>query len=115
MRDGRSGAENDPIPIVSRKAKRVGIFKDSDGRICGDLPQLREERCGNNDSDGGAGKSQTRPTRLNQQESFEAYPPSQLLGGESWKQSLSHGCKPVSYTHLRAHETPEHLVCRLLL
>src|SRR5678815_3594307 len=21
--------------------------------------------------------------------------------------------KPVSYTHLRAHETPEHLVCRL--
>ena len=26
------------------------------------------------------------------------------------------GCiVPVSYTHLRAHETPEHLVCRLLL
>src|SRR5678815_1528710 len=27
------------------------------------------------------------------------------------------GCSggPVSYTHLRAHETPEHLVCRLLL
>eukprot|EP00658_Telonema_sp_P-2_P026991 TRINITY_DN20950_c0_g1_i1.p1 TRINITY_DN20950_c0_g1~~TRINITY_DN20950_c0_g1_i1.p1 ORF type:complete len:101 (+),score=17.64 TRINITY_DN20950_c0_g1_i1:98-400(+) len=27
-------------------------------------------------------------------------------------------CSPtasVSYTHLRAHETPEHLVCRLLL
>src|SRR5678816_3419052 len=23
--------------------------------------------------------------------------------------------KRVSYTHLRAHETPEHLVCRLLL
>src|SRR5678816_3593273 len=22
------------------------------------------------------------------------------------------GVKPVSYTHLRAHETPEHLVCR---
>src|SRR5674536_280409 len=22
---------------------------------------------------------------------------------------------PLSYTHLRAHETPEHLVCRLLL
>src|SRR5678815_6033014 len=22
--------------------------------------------------------------------------------------------QPVSYTHLRAHETPEHLVCRLL-
>src|SRR5678815_4757456 len=25
------------------------------------------------------------------------------------------GLAPVSYTHLRAHETPEHLVCRLLL
>ena len=25
------------------------------------------------------------------------------------------GVAPVSYTHLRAHETPEHLVCRLLL
>ena len=25
------------------------------------------------------------------------------------------GFIPVSYTHLRAHETPEHLVCRLLL
>src|SRR5678815_213504 len=24
-----------------------------------------------------------------------------------------HGAQPVSYTHLRAHETPEHLVCRL--
>src|SRR5678815_3118173 len=28
------------------------------------------------------------------------------------QQMLRH---PVSYTHLRAHETPEHLVCRLLL
>ena len=25
------------------------------------------------------------------------------------------GVIAVSYTHLRAHETPEHLVCRLLL
>src|SRR5678816_4703853 len=25
------------------------------------------------------------------------------------------GLEAVSYTHLRAHETPEHLVCRLLL
>src|SRR5678816_1700371 len=25
-----------------------------------------------------------------------------------------HPSLPVSYTHLRAHETPEHLVCRLL-
>ena len=25
------------------------------------------------------------------------------------------GEEAVSYTHLRAHETPEHLVCRLML
>src|SRR5678816_4704368 len=28
---------------------------------------------------------------------------------------LGYARVPVSYTHLRAHETPEHLVCRLLL
>src|SRR5678815_5011351 len=28
---------------------------------------------------------------------------------------LSNAYAAVSYTHLRAHETPEHLVCRLLL
>eukprot|EP00658_Telonema_sp_P-2_P071689 TRINITY_DN60918_c0_g1_i1.p2 TRINITY_DN60918_c0_g1~~TRINITY_DN60918_c0_g1_i1.p2 ORF type:complete len:132 (-),score=12.17 TRINITY_DN60918_c0_g1_i1:73-468(-) len=30
-------------------------------------------------------------------------------------QCHAHGVWTVSYTHLRAHETPEHLVCRLLL
>src|SRR5678815_4519165 len=30
-------------------------------------------------------------------------------------QSESATTKALSYTHLRAHETPEHLVCRLLL
>ncbi|KQI08361.1 hypothetical protein K777_10035, partial [Campylobacter coli CVM 41970] len=29
--------------------------------------------------------------------------------------TLKESLEPVSYTHLRAHETPEHLVCRLLL
>eukprot|EP00658_Telonema_sp_P-2_P034049 TRINITY_DN24899_c0_g1_i1.p1 TRINITY_DN24899_c0_g1~~TRINITY_DN24899_c0_g1_i1.p1 ORF type:complete len:179 (+),score=42.79 TRINITY_DN24899_c0_g1_i1:92-628(+) len=29
--------------------------------------------------------------------------------------SSAFAADPVSYTHLRAHETPEHLVCRLLL
>src|SRR5674536_286491 len=29
--------------------------------------------------------------------------------------TLTYAPAPVSYTHLRAHETPEHLVCRLLL
>eukprot|EP00658_Telonema_sp_P-2_P074135 TRINITY_DN63315_c0_g1_i1.p2 TRINITY_DN63315_c0_g1~~TRINITY_DN63315_c0_g1_i1.p2 ORF type:complete len:152 (+),score=43.07 TRINITY_DN63315_c0_g1_i1:84-539(+) len=31
------------------------------------------------------------------------------------KAASSDGGEAVSYTHLRAHETPEHLVCRLLL
>eukprot|EP00658_Telonema_sp_P-2_P002109 TRINITY_DN10799_c0_g1_i1.p1 TRINITY_DN10799_c0_g1~~TRINITY_DN10799_c0_g1_i1.p1 ORF type:complete len:183 (-),score=45.24 TRINITY_DN10799_c0_g1_i1:72-620(-) len=37
-----------------------------------------------------------------------------LIGEPCWAltMKLSHA---VSYTHLRAHETPEHLVCRLLL
>src|SRR5678816_1735068 len=30
-------------------------------------------------------------------------------------QGILQGTYAVSYTHLRAHETPEHLVCRLLL
>src|SRR5674536_181 len=34
-------------------------------------------------------------------------------GTVQWKQGFTFGA--VSYTHLRAHETPEHLVCRLLL
>src|SRR5678816_4954958 len=29
-----------------------------------------------------------------------------------WKASDPRRYTPVSYTHLRAHETPEHLVCR---
>ena len=32
----------------------------------------------------------------------------------AYNSELNDTC-PVSYTHLRAHETPEHLVCRLLL
>ena len=32
-----------------------------------------------------------------------------------WVASLAHCMKPVSYTHLRAHETVLDLVCRLLL
>eukprot|EP00658_Telonema_sp_P-2_P020679 TRINITY_DN18195_c0_g1_i1.p1 TRINITY_DN18195_c0_g1~~TRINITY_DN18195_c0_g1_i1.p1 ORF type:complete len:337 (+),score=110.96 TRINITY_DN18195_c0_g1_i1:94-1104(+) len=31
------------------------------------------------------------------------------------RQAIVYHYNPVSYTHLRAHETPEHLVCRLLL
>eukprot|EP00658_Telonema_sp_P-2_P062622 TRINITY_DN51302_c0_g1_i1.p1 TRINITY_DN51302_c0_g1~~TRINITY_DN51302_c0_g1_i1.p1 ORF type:complete len:116 (+),score=28.15 TRINITY_DN51302_c0_g1_i1:125-472(+) len=41
------------------------------------------------------------------------------FGGGDWLVACDNGgtvrAKAVSYTHLRAHETPEHLVCRLLL
>src|SRR5678815_1381580 len=37
------------------------------------------------------------------------------LATEHEIEELFQDCVPVSYTHLRAHETPEHLVCRLLL
>src|SRR5678815_3760740 len=41
-----------------------------------------------------------------------------LIWGSLSKRSLfvvNNSAGAVSYTHLRAHETPEHLVCRLLL
>eukprot|EP00658_Telonema_sp_P-2_P029210 TRINITY_DN22250_c0_g1_i1.p1 TRINITY_DN22250_c0_g1~~TRINITY_DN22250_c0_g1_i1.p1 ORF type:complete len:387 (-),score=40.69 TRINITY_DN22250_c0_g1_i1:81-1241(-) len=37
------------------------------------------------------------------------------IGMEHRFSTLDYLHEPVSYTHLRAHETPEHLVCRLLL
>ena len=39
------------------------------------------------------------------------------IGSWDWNITTGdlHWSEPVSYTHLRAHETPEHLVCRLLL
>eukprot|EP00658_Telonema_sp_P-2_P078184 TRINITY_DN7263_c0_g1_i1.p1 TRINITY_DN7263_c0_g1~~TRINITY_DN7263_c0_g1_i1.p1 ORF type:complete len:115 (-),score=14.03 TRINITY_DN7263_c0_g1_i1:18-362(-) len=43
------------------------------------------------------------------------HPPTPLSDNILPPLTLPHSCVPVSYTHLRAHETPEHLVCRLLL
>ena len=41
------------------------------------------------------------------------------IGSGVWGTPATFNCfrvlAAVSYTHLRAHETPEHLVCRLLL
>ena len=34
---------------------------------------------------------------------------------ETQLENIRKAAEAVSYTHLRAHETPEHLVCRLLL
>eukprot|EP00658_Telonema_sp_P-2_P070168 TRINITY_DN5976_c0_g1_i1.p1 TRINITY_DN5976_c0_g1~~TRINITY_DN5976_c0_g1_i1.p1 ORF type:complete len:443 (-),score=147.71 TRINITY_DN5976_c0_g1_i1:79-1407(-) len=39
----------------------------------------------------------------------------ELEGKEAEMEAANKKAEPVSYTHLRAHETPEHLVCRLLL
>src|SRR5678816_4794967 len=38
-----------------------------------------------------------------------------VCSSDASSQEATYNHKPVSYTHLRAHETPEHLVCRLLL
>ena len=37
------------------------------------------------------------------------------IAGETKTEAVRRSLEAVSYTHLRAHETPEHLVCRLLL
>eukprot|EP01017_Pseudomicrothorax_dubius_P047349 TRINITY_DN8498_c0_g1_i1.p1 TRINITY_DN8498_c0_g1~~TRINITY_DN8498_c0_g1_i1.p1 ORF type:complete len:138 (-),score=29.90 TRINITY_DN8498_c0_g1_i1:3-416(-) len=39
----------------------------------------------------------------------------EILHLKNQRQQDQDTIRPVSYTHLRAHETPEHLVCRLLL
>eukprot|EP00658_Telonema_sp_P-2_P035120 TRINITY_DN25589_c0_g1_i1.p1 TRINITY_DN25589_c0_g1~~TRINITY_DN25589_c0_g1_i1.p1 ORF type:complete len:193 (-),score=54.16 TRINITY_DN25589_c0_g1_i1:36-614(-) len=41
--------------------------------------------------------------------------PSQLTRKAAAPREMRREIRTVSYTHLRAHETPEHLVCRLLL
>src|SRR5678815_730366 len=52
-------------------------------------------------------------------EKFDEMALAEILGPDSY--DIIHTGEPardreaVSYTHLRAHETPEHLVCRLLL
>eukprot|EP00658_Telonema_sp_P-2_P061909 TRINITY_DN50574_c0_g1_i1.p1 TRINITY_DN50574_c0_g1~~TRINITY_DN50574_c0_g1_i1.p1 ORF type:complete len:122 (-),score=7.12 TRINITY_DN50574_c0_g1_i1:25-390(-) len=47
--------------------------------------------------------------------SIEVRPEHPLRKSERTSVTCDNGPKSVSYTHLRAHETPEHLVCRLLL
>eukprot|EP00658_Telonema_sp_P-2_P041854 TRINITY_DN29983_c0_g1_i1.p1 TRINITY_DN29983_c0_g1~~TRINITY_DN29983_c0_g1_i1.p1 ORF type:complete len:224 (-),score=56.59 TRINITY_DN29983_c0_g1_i1:24-695(-) len=51
---------------------------------------------------------------------IHAHPPALLVGTSDGRLTILRITLPsttttVSYTHLRAHETPEHLVCRLLL
>src|SRR5674536_304209 len=50
-------------------------------------------------------------------QSLKAYTETPTLpaGDQRVHSMLASDRRPVSYTHLRAHETPEHLVCRLLL
>eukprot|EP00658_Telonema_sp_P-2_P063967 TRINITY_DN52838_c0_g1_i1.p1 TRINITY_DN52838_c0_g1~~TRINITY_DN52838_c0_g1_i1.p1 ORF type:complete len:145 (-),score=25.31 TRINITY_DN52838_c0_g1_i1:8-442(-) len=57
---------------------------------------------------------QGRPISLNPSLVYRGLPMACVnLGGTTAAQFYFTGT--VSYTHLRAHETPEHLVCRLLL
>src|SRR5678815_5882413 len=54
-------------------------------------------------------------TGVNGASAYEVAVANGFVGDEAaWLASLV-GADAVSYTHLRAHETPEHLVCRLLL
>ena len=48
-------------------------------------------------------------------ERIASYAGVRLLGLKHEGQNPTASFKAVSYTHLRAHETPEQLVCRLLL
>src|SRR5678815_37458 len=54
---------------------------------------------------------------LTMAENFAAGAKTPLLTGDDLTLGVlvTDAMKAVSYTHLRAHETPEHLVCRLLL
>ena len=44
-----------------------------------------------------------------------SFPEKSLFFALKTKTNDGHRYIPVSYTHIRAHETPEHRVCRLLL
>src|SRR5674536_273648 len=76
---------------------------------CEAAEQGRESGCG-----GGGGKGAGRGEHGQQD--------APRTQGRNWCVTCAGSCapgrawpNPVSYTHLRAHETPEHLVCRLLL
>src|SRR5664279_6421478 len=51
----------------------------------------------------------TQPVKPAPKGAWSNYPVGVIAG------FLARGAKPVSYTHLRAHETDSYLVCRLLL
>src|SRR5678815_1518758 len=59
------------------------------------------------------GQGQKRSRSVKGQVGGQGHFPAECGSYYSHLYALKH--TPVSYTHLRAHETPEHLVCRLLL
>src|SRR5678815_4002895 len=69
------------------------------------LTECRENPCSSRIST----ETETR-TRWALRRSLPAPPEAVIAGGASQKAKAPP--TPVSYTHLRAHETPEHLVCR---
>eukprot|EP00658_Telonema_sp_P-2_P059347 TRINITY_DN48208_c0_g1_i1.p1 TRINITY_DN48208_c0_g1~~TRINITY_DN48208_c0_g1_i1.p1 ORF type:complete len:109 (+),score=12.94 TRINITY_DN48208_c0_g1_i1:68-394(+) len=54
-------------------------------------------------------------SHIHESESIKHLPPPPCAPPAPSREALSTTVTTVSYTHLRAHETPEHLVCRLLL
>ena len=63
------------------------------------------------DSPGGDTLSSLGIIKTNQRPPYNLSPSTKISGGSLFDTVIA----PVSYTHLRAHETPEHHVCRLLL
>eukprot|EP00658_Telonema_sp_P-2_P017406 TRINITY_DN16760_c0_g1_i3.p1 TRINITY_DN16760_c0_g1~~TRINITY_DN16760_c0_g1_i3.p1 ORF type:complete len:138 (+),score=44.41 TRINITY_DN16760_c0_g1_i3:20-433(+) len=64
---------------------------------------------------GGGGHPPLQLTQLTQHQQSQSSPQQHHQQPLHATNSIRIGKRPVSYTHLRAHETPEHLVCRLLL
>ena len=101
-----AGSEVGIIVMVDLGDLREGIWPDGVEEMADALLQSRRTRCLGVGSNLGC-LSGVLPSVTNLSLLVR-------IGGEL-SNLLGHPLEAVSYTHLRAHETPEHLVCRLLL
>eukprot|EP00658_Telonema_sp_P-2_P051195 TRINITY_DN39232_c0_g1_i1.p1 TRINITY_DN39232_c0_g1~~TRINITY_DN39232_c0_g1_i1.p1 ORF type:complete len:120 (-),score=36.95 TRINITY_DN39232_c0_g1_i1:36-395(-) len=111
IRDRRRAERTEEEQIALEKEESSAMFHSTDG-------EFRRRRKVAVDGSSMLQGSRTKKKK-NQKKEVEM---EQLLEDESENRIqhlLAFGDRrpshPVSYTHLRAHETPEHLVCRLLL
>eukprot|EP00658_Telonema_sp_P-2_P040211 TRINITY_DN28764_c0_g1_i2.p1 TRINITY_DN28764_c0_g1~~TRINITY_DN28764_c0_g1_i2.p1 ORF type:complete len:181 (-),score=23.41 TRINITY_DN28764_c0_g1_i2:44-586(-) len=93
---------NEPPQHILPKSRRQSIATPQQGTLVGD----REE---GGDEQGESSTTAVVPALINSQSTTLG----EYLPVTAMKPKVV--SIPVSYTHLRAHETPEHLVCRLLL